>query len=290
MKSPFDLVILDLDGTVIDPHAEMPIRPAVIDAVRRVRSAGIRVTLATGRTLEYAAARALALGIDEILVTSQGAVLGRPSGEVLHRSILGRAASLAVAEWAARAERVIAFYLVDRTGRLSILQNREQRLASVYDHWFGAPRVVAPDLARHVADPGLEPLKFIVVNVADAEPDLCEELQGRFGPEVLISRTHECLIEGTARGVHKGSGVRRLLELLRIPPKRALAIGDNENDLPVFAAVGTSVAMGQAPERVRRAADWVAPPLDRDGAAVALRRLVLGEPAAEGGEPSLPGT
>jgi len=43
----------------------------------------------------------------------------------------------------------------------------------------------------------------------------------------------------------------------------------------MLAAVGTAVAMGNGSERVRAIADWIAPPIDEDGAAVALRRFIL---------------
>ena len=55
-----------------------------------------------------------------------------------------------------------------------------------------------------------------------------------------------------------------------------MAIGDNDNDLPMFRAVGYPVAMGHAADHVRSAAKWVAPDLENDGVAVALRRWVLG--------------
>ena len=57
---PIRLCVLDLDGTVLDPDREVPIAAPVVKAVARVLERGIGVTLATGRTLEYAAPRARA--------------------------------------------------------------------------------------------------------------------------------------------------------------------------------------------------------------------------------------
>jgi len=56
-----------------------------------------------------------------------------------------------------------------------------------------------------------------------------------------------------------------------------MAIGDNDNDLPMFRAVGFPVAMGHAAVHVQAEARWVAPDIHHDGVAVALRRWVLCE-------------
>ena len=55
--------------------------------------------------------------------------------------------------------------------------------------------------------------------------------------------------------------------------KEAAAVGDNLNDIELLRACGCGVAMGNAPEKVRRAADFVAGGNDEDGAALALERL-----------------
>jgi 3-deoxy-D-manno-octulosonate 8-phosphate phosphatase KdsC-like HAD superfamily phosphatase len=59
-----------------------------------------------------------------------------------------------------------------------------------------------------------------------------------------------------------------------------LAVGDNFNDLEMLAAVGHGAAMPSAPEAVRAAARYVAPPLALEGAAQMIERLVLAGPAA----------
>ena len=65
---------------------------------------------------------------------------------------------------------------------------------------------------------------------------------------------------------------------LGIEPAQTMVVGDNDNDLPMFALVGLSVAMGQATPAVQRAADWVAPSVYEHGVAAALERFLLAEP------------
>jgi len=80
------------------------------------------------------------------------------------------------------------------------------------------------------------------------------------------------------RDADKGTALRFVAGKLEIPLGKALAIGDNPNDLPMFAVAGASVAMGNAPPDVRAAATVVGPPNDEEGVAWAVRRYVLRDP------------
>lgn len=264
-------MVLDLDGTVLDPHSPAPISAGVVEAIQSVQSRGVGVTLATGRTLEYVRVRAAVLDLKLPVITSQGAVLADPvSGRVLHETLVPEASAQCLAGYEGP---VVATYLRGPDGALVIVQNREERSPEVYDHWFGDGRLVEGDLLPWLAR-GFRVVKFIVVN-APEEPERTLELREYFGPAVQIVRTHPYLVEGTAAGVDKGSGLRRLLEMLGIPRERVLAVGDHDNDLPMFAEAGVAVAMGQAEENVRSAAHWVAPSVDHDGVAAALRHFIL---------------
>lgn len=63
----------------------------------------------------------------------------------------------------------------------------------------------------------------------------------------------------------KDFGVRATLERMGIAPEEAIAFGDGENDLSMFGAVGTSVAMGNAWGGTKDAATFVTTDVDHDG-------------------------
>jgi hydroxymethylpyrimidine pyrophosphatase-like HAD family hydrolase len=83
------------------------------------------------------------------------------------------------------------------------------------------------------------------------------------------------LIEGVPPGVSKASGLVWLTDYLGLSAADVLAIGDNDNDIPMLEWAGFSVAMAQGSAGALAAADWIAPGVDEDGAAVALERYVL---------------
>lgn len=276
---PFDLVILDLDGTILNPYRHSGISAPVAEAIRAVQAAGVPVTIATGRTFDFVLEHLAPLGIVTPVVTTQGSVLGDPvSGRILREWRLPAASAQALAAWADETQRVSAFFFTDDAGHIHICQNIDLGKAAFYDHVMGSPREIVGALGTLLAARGNHaPVKYMMVSDVADEPDLPATLQSHFGAGITLSRTHPLLVEATAAGVDKGEGARHLLALLEIDPARVLAIGDNENDIPLLKVVGYPVAMGNATASVKALARWIAPSIDEEGAAVAMRRFVLGE-------------
>lgn len=277
----FDLVILDLDGTILDPFVDPSISTTVVQTLHAVQAAGVPVTIATGRTLDFVAKHLTPLGIVLPVVTTQGSVVGDPvRGHILKEWQIPSAEAHALAAWADATQRVSAFFFTDDAGHIHICQNRDPGRGEFFDHVMGSPREYVGALGALLTARGNHaPVKYMLVSDVADEADLAAQLQSHFGSGVTLTRTHPMLVEATAAGVDKGEGVRHLLKLLEIDPARVLAIGDNENDLPMLKLVGMPVAMGNATASVKAAARWIAPPIEEDGAAVAMRRFVLGEPA-----------
>lgn len=84
-------------------------------------------------------------------------------------------------------------------------------------------------------------------------------------------------IEINAAGVNKGRGLLELGKILGIPQEEIMACGDGDNDVEMLREAGFGVAMANAEEVVKEAADYVTESNDEDGAAKAIARFVLGE-------------
>ena len=276
-KRPFDLVVLDLDGTILDLYHHKEISPVVKAVIDDVQAAGIPVTIGTGRTLDYVRAHTGPLGITTPVVTTQGAVIGDPvTGEVLHETDMPLSVAREVAAWIDDRQPISVFYFGDEHGHTRIVQNRTGPEPDFYDHVFGLPRIMAPTFAESLADDETHPpIKFIAINDPERETDIAPGLKERFAGRLSITRTHPWLVEGTALGIDKGQGLLTLCELLGVAPQRVLAMGDNDNDIPMLQAAGFGIAMGNASEGMKTIADWIAPSIEEDGAAVALERWVL---------------
>lgn len=85
-------------------------------------------------------------------------------------------------------------------------------------------------------------------------------------------------IQVVAPGIDKQHGVEQMLHYAGLTGERILVIGDGKNDEALFRAAGpegVKVAMGNAPDSLKDLADWVAPPVEEHGFAVAMHHYSL---------------
>jgi Cof subfamily protein (haloacid dehalogenase superfamily) len=262
------LIAFDLDGTLVDDS--LHIRPRVRDAVRSTIARGVHVTLATGRAFPSIAGRVGELGITAPVICYQGGLVKDPvSGARLFevtmpRDLAGEAVQLAQAD-----HLHLMLYLDDEIYVTDLHYDPE-----FYARWFSLPLHVVPDLTGLL---DRDPTKFIII----AKPEVCDRLhpawKAHFDGRLQIVRSHRLFVEGNPLDVSKGRALAFVAGCLGVPREATIAVGDNDNDRTMIEWAGLGVAMGNAPAELQAVADYVAPPVDEDGAAEVLERFVLHE-------------
>ena len=76
------------------------------------------------------------------------------------------------------------------------------------------------------------------------------------------------------RGIHKGWGLRSLMERWKIEADQIMAFGDSENDLEMLELAGYSFAMENGEEKVKRIAKYIAPSNDEAGVLQVLEQYL----------------
>jgi HAD superfamily hydrolase (TIGR01484 family) len=268
------LVVLDLDGTVV-PYAEehVPPSPRVQAAVASTLAAGVPVIIATGRAVWSALPTAADLGLHGVeLVCSNGAVVYDPdSASVLHAVTIDPGpAARALAE--RRPE--LTFAVEHGTEGFRTTAGFPRDFPSRFLDATSLSELTATPTTRLVArveTPRPDEASFEIYGAeAEAARDLCAAVldPAVYGWEIGYTGW----IDVMAPGVTKATGAAMLAADLGVDASGVLAVGDGENDLPLFAWAGRSVAMGQAPPDVRAAADEVTGSVAHDGAAELLER------------------
>lgn len=263
------LVALDVDGTVIGD--DFTISEGVHQAVAAARRSGVTVTLATGRMLEATLPFARALDVTAPLICYQGGLIQSPDAEApLYRATMDPELVREALAWGAGRDWHIVLYADD-----ALFAAERRYSEDFYRELLGQNFHWVDDLTGVLE--GRDPVKFLFV--ADPlEADAIEEaMRQRFEGQMEIVRSHAKFVEGNPLGVSKGDALRRLSEHLGVPQSQVMAVGDQGNDLPMIDWAGVGVAMGDASAEAKAIADWIAPPLEEDGAAAAIRRFVLNE-------------
>ena len=265
------LIALDIDGTLVG-H-DLNISPRVRATIARAVERGIAVTLATGRGAAPTQIFAAQLHLTTPLICLQGAqVYDAVNARSLHESRL----QPEVVPWVVARAAERDWHVHFETPSMVYMPN-SQRPPEVLRALF---RVSA---TTHVEDFLTEmpetPTKFLVAVHDPSERDAVEaELRRLLAAEGLaidLIVSHPNFIEGLPPGISKATGLAWLIDCLGIAVEDVLAIGDNDNDITMIEWAGTGVAMGNASPAARAVADWIAPAVDEDGAAVAIERFAL---------------
>lgn len=266
---PYELVALDLDGTTID-H-DLIIQDAVRDAVGEARARGVRVTIATGRQYDAAVPFARTLGITEPIICHQGALIRNPLDETIvhHQTMPAKEAAEAAAALIEAGVFTIAY--VDE--RMHITGPAPELDFYLRFHPEGTETVIVPDLPAFLATSA--PTKLLFVADGPIVEEQLARLSARFAHRVALTRSHEHFGELTALGVSKGVALEHLARSLGIARERTVAIGDQENDLPMIRWAGLGLAIGNAIPAVKKEAAAVLPTVAEGGVAHGIREYVL---------------
>lgn len=265
--APPAYVVLDVDGTLL--HAGPEATADVAAAAREALDAGLAVGFATGRLPYGVEAVQRQLQLPGPHVVLNGAQV-RAGGRVVRTWPLAPEQRDAVLAFCAEAGFYAELYVEDGFYVTSF----DERVRAHWEEIIGWPK---GDLAG-LDVTALEVIKATVVAFDDDERDhVVGALRARGlvpGPATSPLTPGLTYVNLTAPGADKGVALRAAAEHAGARPEQVVAVGDGVNDLALFAAAGTAVAMGQAPQEVRDAAHVVVPDVEADGAAVALRAAV----------------
>ena len=270
MSRRFDLLALDVDGTLVDESGLVSRRLA--RALGTAREQGVRVCLCTGRPLAATQAYCEQLDPTTPPVVFNGALVPALDGgaPLVRRPLPSRAVAPLVAEARAHGDHLELHTAercyVERMGP----EGRWQR------DKLGVEAVVGP-FEDMPADAVL--LKGQVVILAEKR-QRWETFGPALAPDAILSWGVSPAFDGhfiniMAAGVEKDSGLDTLLAALGIPWDRVFAAGDSPSDLGYVCRAGCGVMMGNASEAVRARAPHVAPPVSEDGLAEMVERWVL---------------
>ncbi len=94
-------------------------------------------------------------------------------------------------------------------------------------------------------------------------------------PNLYVTSSVSHYLEFAAGTATKKTALEFLISRLNISPEQVMACGDGENDLEMLAFAGLSIAMGNAPDYLKEAADYVTDSNDACGVAKAIEKFIL---------------
>lgn len=260
------LVATDLDGTLV--RTDQTISDRARAALGRVEAAGAMLVLVTGRPPRWMAPVVEATGHRGLAVCANGALVYDLHTERVVRShLLDAAVAAEVVAVLRREVPGIAFAVeqVPVDGRAGGF-GREQDYRA---RWDVGQVAVAP--VEELMAGGA--VKLLARHSQLGSDELLTVAQASLGG--LAEATHSStdgLLEISAAGISKASGLAFLAADCGLGAADAVAFGDMPNDLPMLAWAGYAVAVDNAHPDVRAAADEITASNDDDGVTQVLER------------------
>lgn len=269
------LIAIDMDGTLL--NSQNKISSKNILAINKASELGVQVVLCTGRIFTSALYYANALKLNTPIIACNGAFIADKDGsEAIYANPISIDCSKKVIHMAEKEGIYYHFYddskfyareltkTVENYYRWNIDKDDKDRLNIT----------IVDNPLQIVESEKINVYKFVFVE--DDREKLIRfrsKLSQIEGIEVSSSWWNN--MEIMNKGVSKGNALSVLCKLLDIDSQNVMAIGDNENDIPMLKFAGTGVAMGNGEDIVKEMADYVTDTNDNDGVANAINKFII---------------
>jgi Cof subfamily protein (haloacid dehalogenase superfamily) len=267
MKS---IIFLDVDGTLVNDYGVVP--ESAKTAIQEARANGHLVFICTGRSKAELFPEILEIGFDGI-IGAAGGYIEVNEKVVSHQCVKKEDVQHLVKYFD---EHNIDFYL-ESNGGLFASNNCKKHIQSIINHLL----MEHPESASEV-EKGLQPFHDCLIEGEDLIRDdinkisflgsatsidtIRKEFASKFN---VISSTVPMFGENSGElsvpGIHKAVAIEKLLNYLHVDKDNTFAYGDGMNDLEMLQYVKHGIAMGNAKEALKEAADDITDTHDGNG-------------------------
>jgi Cof subfamily protein (haloacid dehalogenase superfamily) len=266
-------IAIDLDGTVLNSDSRLTDK--TIQTLKKCMESGIKVIIATGRSVAAAESYRACLGATGPMVYYNGAeVVDMPAGTLLDSHFVNQNIIAWCADLSRNEDIHFQVFFSSSSGHDDILMAENPSKASDIYHARTGLSFQFGDLRKALSEP--DPPACIKGIFIDDNKNLVRIrslIEKKFGNAVNLVLSADFILETLAPGVSKGSGLTCALQRRNIDARNVISFGDEENDLPMFGITGFSAAPANARDSVKAAANIVIGSNDQDGVAVFLSEL-----------------
>lgn len=265
----YKLIAMDLDGTLTNDQKIITEKTKA--ALMAAQKRGIRLALASARPSPGLFRERDVLDLQHhngiLMSYNGGRIVDAATGKVLFETSMDLAQTKTVLRQLETLpvtpilDDGVQFYVTDRNGfKVDYECRNNNMICSEVDN-----------LADFLT---FAPIKILM----SVEPAILADVQqqiARMLPDSLTAvQTADFYLEVIPKVINKGQGIRDICGVLGITPEEVITFGDAQNDIPMLQAAGMGVAMGNASEAVKKAADLITLSNNEDGIAAALEKLI----------------
>lgn len=252
----YKILANDLDGTTIDDNGD--ISQSNIDAIRRAAQECFLVVPTTGRTLYEIPPILLEEKSIEYFIFSNGCAIYRRGYGIIYKDTFDHSLVDKIVGILSRYDAMIEVYAdahphADRD-KLNEDKYNYYRIDPIYHSVMEETRVGVDDIIAFSQSADVEMLNIFFRSMDEREE--CMKLLADID-EISITSSMTNNIEVLQSHCNKGTGIRKLAEILGISTDSVIAVGDSPNDITAMEASGLSLAVANACDELKKHTDAV---------------------------------
>ena len=251
-------IFFDIDGTLVDIRMQS-IPQSTKAAINQLRQKGIKVIIATGRSC------CDMINLEDLefdgYITANGAWCVDSKDRVIARHLISKESL----------ER-LAHYLAKNPFTCTFMTNQGNFVNYMNDIMLSlCEKVNIPLATVKPVEEIIEQDVFQLDAYIDAERET--ELLTHVLTDCIACRWHPFFVDINSKDCSKATGMDEFCAYFGIGREHTMAFGDGGNDIPMLAHAAIGVAMGNAKDSTKAAADYVTSPVDEDGVIKALKHF-----------------
>lgn len=263
------VLAVDVDGTLLDSSHYL--RADVRDALGQLSASGVNIVLATARGPMALSDIVQKLSFSPLLVCFSGAWIGK-----LDAKSLTLTSVLLDKRIAASSARFILASALAHNIEPNVFTPDTWRVRTTTNEILAESQIVKshPLIAPDLLGDDEEPSKIMLITSKGEPAQVLRTIANSVQSLSTATFSKPNYLEIIAGGVNKAKALADLTKTLGVDLSQVAALGDGENDVEMLKETGLGIAMGNASDHAKLAADWLTGTNDEGGVAQAVRRLI----------------
>ena len=259
------LFAMDLDGTSLDSNSIL--QEKTINALKRLDENGIKFVFTSGRATPSVRYLMESTGIDNPLVTNNGALAFINKGNLIYQNPLKYEEVEELINFSQENKLFFQFYDLDTYYSNRMCPERFNHLEkdSTYGMNYQVNVSFSTKPLKELKLRKNSAFKFQIFLDKNDSNKLSTILEKVSEMGLYATTSSYGMIEIMQKNVNKFNGLSEIGYLLGISKEEMAAIGDQDNDIPMLENVGMSFAMGNAIDKVKEISDFVVSTNDEFG-------------------------
>ena len=275
MENKIRLIATDLDFTLLNADKEVSERNR--RALELAAEKGIHIVPATGRFYGGMPECIKSMDFIRYIISINGAcVFDLKEDKEIFKAEIPKETAVDFIEFTENYPVAFDCYMNNVSYMNSTFIAEAERYAPdrYYLDMFKNLRIPVGDLKQVIkeSEHDVQKIQWFLTDMSKKE-EYMRKIASEF-PEFMVSSSVPKNIEINIKKANKGEALTALANYLDIPVECTAAFGDGSNDLTMIRHAGVGIAMGNAIEEVKAAADIITLPYDEDGVAYGIEKIL----------------